>query len=162
MASKPRLVCCLNGHVEHTSRQLSWARIRALSAASEVEEPEKARGFCATCGARTIHACPSCQTPIEGYSKPAYCSGCGAPFPWQASGIENLKAVLQEAGLTAEDRDELESALPDFVRDTPKSESAALKMKHVLSKVGKPLYDVALKVATDVAAETAKKILGLK
>jgi len=69
---------------------------------------------------------------------------------------------LQEAGLTAEDRDELESALPDFVRDTPKSESAALKMKHVLSKVGKPLYDVALKVATDVAAETAKKILGLK
>jgi hypothetical protein len=69
---------------------------------------------------------------------------------------------LQEAELTAEDRDELESVLPDVVRDTPKSESAALRMKRVLSKVGKPLYDVALKVATDVAAETAKKTLGLK
>ena len=105
---------------------------------------------------------PQLPSLIEGYSKPAYCSGCGSPFPWQASGIENLKAVLQEAGLTAEDRDELDSVLPDGVRDTPKSDSAALRMKRVLSKVGKPLYDVALKVATDVASETAKKTLGLK
>ena len=66
---------------------------------------------------------------------------------------------MDEVDLTAEDRDELDSVLPDVVRDTPKSESAALKMKRVLSKVGKPLYDVALKVATDVASETAKKWL---
>ena len=162
MTPKPKLVCCLNGHVVHTSHRVSMAQIRALSEASELEEPEKARGFCGTCGARTINACPGCQAPIEGCSKPAYCSGCGTPFPWQASGIENLRAVLEEVDLTAEDRDELDSVLPDVVRDTPKSESAALRMKRVLSKVGKPLYDVALKVATDVASETAKKTLGLK
>lgn len=162
MTPKPKLVVCLNGHVVHTSSRVSWAEVRALSAAPEAEEPQIAREFCSTCGARTVSACPNCQAPIEGHSKPAYCSGCGTPFPWQLSGIDNLKAVLQEAELTAEDRDELDSVLPDVVRDTPKSESAALKMRRILGKMGKPMYELALKVATDVAAETAKKALGLK
>jgi hypothetical protein len=53
-------------------------------------------------------------------------------------------------------------AFPDVLRDTPKTESATLKMKRLLGKMRKPLYDVAMKVVTDVASETAKKTLGFK
>ncbi len=55
----------------------------------------------------------------------------------------------------------MDKALPDVLRDTPKTESASLKIKRILGKVGKPLYDVAIKVVTDIASEGAKKILGL-
>jgi len=52
-------------------------------------------------------------------------------------------------------------ALPDVVRNTAKPESASLRLKRILGKLGKPLYDIAIKVTTDVASETAKKTLGL-
>jgi hypothetical protein len=73
-----------------------------------------------------------------------------------------LKVVLQESELAAEDRQELESALPDILRDTPRTEGAALKVKRILGKLGTSLYEVAIKVVTDVASETARKTLGLK
>jgi hypothetical protein len=95
-------------------------------------------------------------------SRPAYCGGCGKAFPWQASAIENLREILLESELAAEDREEIERALPDVLRDTPKTENAALKVKRLLGKVGKPLYDIAIKVLSDVASETAQKAMGLK
>ena len=55
----------------------------------------------------------------------------------------------------------IEATLPDVLRDTPKTESSSLKLKGVLAKVGKPIYDISVKVITDVASETARKILGL-
>jgi len=64
--------------------------------------------------------------------------------------------------MAAEDREEIERALPDVLRDTPKTESAALKVKRLLGKVGKPFYDIAIKVISDVASETAQKTMGLK
>jgi len=64
--------------------------------------------------------------------------------------------------LAAEDREEIERALPDVLRDTPKTESAALKVKRLLGKMGKPLYDIAIKVVSDAASETAQKTMGLK
>jgi len=73
-----------------------------------------------------------------------------------------LKAVLQESELSAEDRQELETALPDILRDTPKTESAALKVKRILGKLGQSLYEIAIKVVTDVASETARKTMNLK
>jgi hypothetical protein len=53
----------------------------------------------------------------------------------------------------------LEDTLPDVLRETPKTESAALKMKRILGKAKKPVYEFALKVLTDVATEAAKNVL---
>jgi hypothetical protein len=46
--------------------------------------------------------------------------------------------------------------------DNPRTEVAALKLRRLMSKLGKPTYDVAIKVVSDVAAETVKKTFGLK
>jgi len=68
---------------------------------------------------------------------------------------------LQESELSTQDREEIDKALPDVLGDTAKTESAALKVKRILGKIGKPAYEVVIKVVTDVASETAKKTLGL-
>lgn len=137
-------------------------------------QPEYRQKFCANCGEPTIDACPSCGANIRGHRHlegvlhvgsspvPKYCINCGMGYPWQLSSIENLKEVLKEGGLTSQDIQEVEKALPDIVRDTKKSESAALKMKRILGKLGKDVYGVAVKVVSDIASEAAKKALGLK
>lgn len=137
-------------------------------------QPDSRQNFCKDCGAKTIDACPDCGANIRGFLHmvgvlsvevppvPKYCINCGAAYPWQSAAIENLNDILQESELSARDRQELDSALPDVLRDTPKTESASLKVKRILGKLGKPLYEVSIKVITDVASETAKKTLGLK
>jgi len=151
---------CLNGHFVGLLNEVRQARTGAqwqrMMAQAVHEGPKRLLSFCTTCGASNINACQDCQTPIELQclcARPAYCGGCGKPYPWQESAIENLKGILQESELSAEDRKEI---------DTPKTESATLKMKRLLGKIRKPLYDVAIKVVTEVASETAKKTLGLK
>ena len=147
---------CMNGH-----------RITQYAAS----EPETRKQFCKECGAKSIDACEACTARIEvrhnsrfvmSQNVPKYCSGCGAPFPWQTAAIENLQEILRESELSDEELEEAGAALPDIVRDTPKTESASLKMKRLLGKAGKPVYDVAIKVISDVASETAKKTMGLK
>jgi hypothetical protein len=137
-------------------------------------QPESRQKFCKDCGAKTIDACLHCSSKVRGhhhlegvsdystYPAPRYCIECGEPYPWQVSAIDNLKEVLKESELSAQDLQELDKALPDILRDTPKTESASLKMKRIFGKMGKPLYEVAMKVVTDIASETAKKTLGLK
>jgi len=71
-------------------------------------------------------------------------------------------ADLRESELAAEDREEIERALPDVLRDTPKTESAALRIKRLLPKVGTTCYDLVIKVLTDLTSEYAKKTMGLK
>ena len=51
--------------------------------------------------------------------------------------------------------------MPDILRETPKSESAGLKLGRLMKGLGKPVYEVAIKVVTDVASETAKKAMGI-
>ena len=57
--------------------------------------------------------------------------------------------------------DEVASLVPDLTSDTPKAETAALRLKPILSRLGKVGYDMAIKVITNVASEIAKKTLGL-
>jgi hypothetical protein len=159
-----KVAYCLNGHfvgsLEHPPVGHSWTAMRNRL---ENPPPKQFPRFCLECGVDNISACPHCQAPIEyDRSRPAYCGACGKPHPWQASAIENLKEILRESELGAEDREEIERALPDVLRDTPKTESAALKVKRLLGKVGKPFYDIAIKVISDVASETAQKTMGLK
>ncbi|MEJ0025501.1 MAG: DUF2321 domain-containing protein [Rhizomicrobium sp.] len=150
---------CLNGH-----------RITANALGS----PEFREDFCSRCGMRTIMACEKCRTPIQGEYHvenvfavgmntpvPKYCTKCGSPYPWQEAAIENLKEALREGGLDSADIQAAELALPDIMHDTPKTELASLKFGRILKKLGKPVYEVAIKVVTDVASEAAKKALGL-
>ena len=58
--------------------------------------PQFRRDFCANCGAKTIHECPSCRRPIPGdyhadevvflggpsTPVPPHCEHCGQRFPW--------------------------------------------------------------------------------
>ena len=150
---------CLNGH-QITDR----AR----------EYPHHRSKHCKDCGASTIDACPQCAAPIKGdyvvqgvlsighaTPTPNYCDNCGSAFPWQAAAIENLKEILREGDLSDADLTAIESTLPDVIRDTPKTESAALRLKRLMNGLGKPVYDVAIKVVSDLASETAKKTMGL-
>jgi hypothetical protein len=135
-------------------------------------QPFRHENFCNTCGAETTSKCGSCDAVIRGdrhtrggpisRSVPHYCINCGATYPWQTAAIENFKEIVRESDLSSEDQEVLNKALPDIVSDTPKTESASLKVKRILEKMGKPLYEIAIKVVTDVGSETAKKILCLK
>ena len=71
---------------------------------------------------------------------------------WFASSA--LISETREAG-------EVAALVPDLTSDTPKAESAALKLKPILLRLGKVGYDVAVKIITDVASEVVKKTIGL-
>lgn len=148
---------CLNGH---------------SITSSAVRYPDFRQDFCSSCGSRTLMACEACETPIRGryhsgalsireIPVPKYCHGCGAPYPWQLAAIENLKDLLEAGDVAPKDLDTVVLALPDVIHETPKSESAALKVARVLKTMRKPAYDLAVKVVTDLASETAKKAMGL-
>jgi hypothetical protein len=157
----------LNGHLVRDLRQSqlrpvrTWRQADAIVAKAQLGQAPKIPAFCTACGAATFTDCPHCHAAIEGFPKPAYCGNCGKAYPWQQS-IEKLQALLQESELNEEDRQEVEIALPDVMGNTPKTESAVLKVRHILGKLGKPFYEAAMKIFTDVASETAKKTLGLK
>jgi hypothetical protein len=36
-----------------------------------------------------------------------------------------------------------------------------VKLKRIMSKLGKPVYDISIKVVSDMASKTAKKTIGL-
>lgn len=149
---------CLNGH-----QTTNYAQ----------SQPGSRKKFCDRCGAATIMACQSCSAPIQGFhhmsgviyvdrsEPPKYCVECGKPFPWQTAAIENLEEILRDDGISAADLEIVERSLADIVSDTPKTDSAVLKFKRILGKLSKPAYDLAIKVTTDLAAESAKKALGL-
>ncbi|WP_313452003.1 DUF2321 domain-containing protein [Brevundimonas sp.] len=151
---------CLNGH-QITDRAREYAHHRAK--------------HCKTCGAATIDSCTRCNAPIKGdyvvegvlsiggYPTPIpnYCENCGGAFPWQEAAIENLREILNEGDLSEADMTVFENAIPDVIRETPKTESASLRLKRVMGGLGKPVYDVAIKVVSDIASETAKKTMGL-
>ena len=90
---------------------------------------------------------------------PNYCEDCGRPFPWHEAAIENMKAILQQEELPADQLAIFDAALPDVLRDTPKTESA-MRVRKVLQGLGKPTYAVMVRVLSDVASESAKKSLG--
>lgn len=145
---------CLNGH-----RMTSTA----------LKTPERRKAFCPECGASTIMACAQCNAAIPGRNwgsvaphprhSPRYCHACGSAHPWHQKAIANAIEVLEELELSETDFTVAKSALPDLISDTPKSEVAILRMRRVLTKLGKPAYDIGIKVVSDLASETVKKAL---
>ena len=133
--------------------------------------PQHRKEFCAECGAKTIMGCPECQAPIQGrYSGaisaratpvPNNCQGCGTAFPWRQDAIASAIEILQMQ-LGEQDSAEITELVPAIAVETPKTHLAALKLTRLMSKLAKPAYDISIKVASDLASETAKKTFGMK
>ncbi len=73
----------------------------------------------------------------------------------------NALVRIVRSDLGDAEANEVAALVPDLTSDTPKAESAALRLKPILLRLGKVGYDVAIKIITDVASEIAKKTLGL-
>ncbi len=130
--------------------------------------PERAAPFCDKCGGATTTSCAYCGNPIPGFNHdnpalrlgpPKNCRQCGSAFPWRQAAIANAIGVLEELGLEEADMTTAKEAVPELIGETPKVELAVLRLRRVLSKLGKPAYDVGIKVISDLASETIKKAL---
>lgn len=122
--------------------------------------------YCSKCGEVTINGCIQCQRPIcvgPYYwmaPPPSFCTNCGKPYPWTEKKIAIAKeAVRQVDKLSDEDKAEIEKSIDSITIEGPNTHNAAKKVKTIAAKLGKQAYDIILKVITDVASESAKKIL---
>jgi hypothetical protein len=153
---------CINGH---------------MITDKAVTSPEFRKPFCPTCGAKTIEACPNCQATIQGdyhipgviavglgpKSAPSYCHGCGAPYPWRKNSLDAAAETIElQLNLDGPAAKEVATLVQAISIETPRTELAALKLKKIIAGAGKATYDIAIKVVSDVASETAKKALGFK
>jgi hypothetical protein len=75
---------------------------------------------------------------------------------------EMAKLVLVlRSGLDTADAEGVEALVENIARDTPFTQNAAARLKGMLPKLGKSAYDIAVKIITDIASETVKKVMGL-
>ena len=83
--------------------------------------------------------------------------------PGHSARLDRMNALVRifRSDLGDAEADEVAALVPDLTSDTPKAESAALRLKPILLRLGKVGYDVAIKIISDVASEAVKKILGL-
>ena len=131
--------------------------------------PQHREDLCGKCGAPTIMACEHCDAAIRGYyhvagvlggsvdiDRPAFCHGCGKPYPWTETALEAARAMADELDLLNPDECEaLRSSLDDLVRDTARTPGAVLRFKKLAAKAGSEgamgLRDVLIGVVTEAA-----------
>ncbi len=162
----------LNRMQEGTYDTMKVCRSGHVITDSCVDFPAHCKPYCPICGEPTIKECSSCYKSIPGHLRgalsnehddpPSFCHECGMPFPWQISRVANAIDVLREQGVVEADLQEIYKLLPDITRPTPMTQSAALKLRRILSKAGKPAYDVSVRVIGDIAVASAKSYLGTK
>ena len=148
---------CINGHVITPAIE---------SSKSSMQE------FCEDCGEPTIIKCPDCKTRIRGsyrsqnavliigYIVPKFCYKCGRPFPWTKAKLDAVREFIEfEEKLTTKEKELLKNSLDDIIAENPKTEMAAIKLKHIMDKVGQEAAKALRDIIVDIASETAKKIL---
>ena len=59
------------------------------------------------------------------------------------------------------ERDEIASLIPDIARNDERGGAAASRLLTLMGRFGKPAFDIAIKILSDIASATAKKALGL-
>ena len=135
--------------------------------------PQHNQPFCDKCGAPTLTACESCQTPIRGdyisdvvfgggfaYVPPAYCLNCGQPYPWMGAALDAARDLADELdGLSAEERESLKGTLDDLVRDSARTPVASLRFKKLVAKTGKEGAGMLKDVLVGVVSEAARKAI---
>ena len=148
---------CLNGHVV---------------TASYNSYPQHRSPHCDQCGAGTITVCPKCSTAIRGYYRvpgvvgfhdfhaPAYCSQCGAPYPWTEARLNAARELVRELDrLDPNEKGILNRSLDDLVRDTPNTAVSALRFKQLVAKAGPFAMEGLKTILYDVLAEGAKRLI---
>lgn len=146
---------CLNGHV----------------LTKEDDGENEGRRFCAQCGKALIGTCPKCNQQIRGWTldtldtsmdAPAYCPQCGEPYPWQQAKLDALSEAIDELEeLTDDEKERLLESVPDLITDTLRTETAVLRVKKALTKVGAAGGKVLTSLLTSVVTDGVKKLLGL-
>lgn len=149
---------CINGH------QIT---------ASYSENPVFRKDHCPACGKITIHKCPNCDNDIKGKyvnpkvavigvktKVPHYCDNCGEPFPWTKSSIEAVKEISEELeGLSEKEHSDLKENIDLVLTDNPKTELGVVKIKKILKKATGTIIKYFDEKLTDIASETAAKLL---
>lgn len=146
---------CQNGHVI-----TNFAETR----------PQHMKNFCDKCGAPTIRACPKCAKHIQGHyhggaprsgkPAPAFCHGCGSPYPWTEHAINAVKQLTNEdADFSPEETEIFVTSLQSIVGQTPDAALATTRFKKLLTKVAKPVSHALRDILVDVLSETAKKAI---
>jgi Uncharacterized protein conserved in bacteria (DUF2321) len=83
--------------------------------------------------------------------------------PHYAARLARMNALvgIVRSDLGDAEANEVAALVSDLASDMPKGESAAMRLKPILLRLGKAGYDMAMKIITDVASEVVKKALGL-
>jgi len=152
-------MACLNGHP-----------VTGMASSA----PQFGSPFCPKCGEQTTTECPECGATIRGFyhvpgffstahwEPSSHCHACGKPYPWTERKAEALQEIIDELdNLSDEEREKLKKSIPDIIADTPKSETAALRFKKAIIKVGQVGGKMLRDVITNVATEAVKKSMGL-
>lgn len=148
---------CLNGHV--VTDMLKFA-------------PARSEDYCSRCGARTIDSCPNCAAAIRGHyhvpgvysaytaPRPAFCHGCGHPFPWTDVAIEAVQELAAAEGrFTAGEAQSLVASVQDIVAETPRTQVAMIRYRQLMSKASQETASAVRDILVDIVAETVKRTL---
>jgi hypothetical protein len=83
--------------------------------------------------------------------------------PDETARLERMNALVRivRSDLGEDEANEVAALIPVLTADTPNAENAARRLKPIFLRLGKVGYDMAIKIITDVASETVKKIFGL-
>lgn len=142
-----KYIYCLNGH--------SIATVKLTE--------ESPRQFCTECGNGVISACQNCQEPIDPTIKmkrPAYCGGCGKPFPWTEAAVQAANEYTDEIEeLSPEDKVALKETFPDLTTDTSRTPLAMKQFNRILSGAGSMAKEMVTKILTDVMTDSVKNFL---
>jgi hypothetical protein len=74
--------------------------------------------------------------------------------------MKKLVKLLQET-LDSNEKATIPTVVENVVVETRFTLQAAERLKTMLAKLGKPTYDAAIKIISDIGAATVKKMLGL-
>jgi len=149
---------CANGHVANFA---------------SVDRPQHNQKFCEKCGAETRTDCSGCGAPIRGEyhstvtviggsepEAPAFCVGCGAPFPWTGQvecgarvGGRTALAVSGRAAGTGQ------KSSGSRLADNPLTPVAATRFKRLMNKAGTDAGAAFKQILISTVTEAAKGIL---
>lgn len=67
--------------------------------------------------------------------------------------------VEESEGLSPEEKEQLKKSFDDLMRDTPRTELAAMRFKKLAIKTGKDAAAALRDIVVQLASETAKKLI---
>lgn len=149
---------CINGHIIDNT----------------LYDEDTVDNFCNKCGGKIVTTCSNCGTKIRGQiisrhivvpveqRKPhSYCHECGNPYPWTEKAIFAMMKILREEKLDNELISSIEDSIPDMLSETPGSSLAVIRLKKILSAVGKVTGDTILKFVVTYGCEAVITALNL-